>query len=227
MTSLPKIEFLHQRRLLFSEIAEYIGQLIIDGTLPPGSKIPERELCDSFQVSRTPIREALKVLANDGLVTLEPNRGAWVSPITVADLEEAFPVMGALEALAGELAAQRITDAELANIERMHAELVESYAERDLSRYFILNQQVHSAILETARNPTLSAHYLPLATRLRRARYLANTSSKRWAEAIAEHEQMIKALRERDGAKLGRIMRAHLRGKYLSVIAQLQQENPS
>ena len=86
-----------------------------------------------------------------------------------------------------------------------------------------LNQRIHGAILAAARNPTLEAHYRPLAARLRRARYKANTTPERWANAIAEHERIIEALRQRDGPRLGAILRDHLRGKYRSVIAQLSE----
>ena len=227
MNTLPQFDGPRQRRQLHAEIADYIGGLIIDGTLAPGTKVPERELCERLDVSRTPIREALKVLAADGLVRLEQNRGAWVSQITAEELEEAFPVMGALEALAGELAAASITDAELARIEALHAEMVACYAAGRLNDYFGLNQQIHGAILAAARNPTLSEHYRPLAARLRRARYKANTTPERWASAIAEHERIMEALRERDGPRLGAILRDHLRGKYRSVIAQLSEHPPT
>ncbi|MGY6635477.1 MAG: GntR family transcriptional regulator [Alkalilacustris sp.] len=226
MNTLPDFDGLRQRRQLHAEIAEYIGGLIIDGTLAPGTKIPERELCERLDVSRTPIREALKVLAADGLVRLAQNRGAWVSPLTAEDLEEAFPVMGALEALAGELAAARMTDAELAEVEALHAEMVACYGAGRLTDYFALNQRIHGAILAAARNPTLEAHYRPLAARLRRARFKANTTPDRWADAIAEHERIMAALRDRDGPRLGAILRDHLRGKYRSVISQLSDAPP-
>ena len=90
-----------KRRPLHEELTESLRKLIVSGELQPGRKVPEKELCELYGVSRTPLREALKVLATDGLVNLEPNRGAWVSRITVEELDELFPVMGALEALAG------------------------------------------------------------------------------------------------------------------------------
>jgi DNA-binding GntR family transcriptional regulator len=101
------------RRSLHDELTERLRRLITHGELSPGQKIREKALCLQFGVSRTPLREALKVLASEGIVTLRPNRGAVVSALTVEELEEVFPVMGALEALSGEIACRHITDQEL------------------------------------------------------------------------------------------------------------------
>ncbi|MDP5350141.1 MAG: GntR family transcriptional regulator, partial [Paracoccaceae bacterium] len=92
------------RKSLHEELVDRLQMLIITGELQPGSKVPEKDLCSQFGVSRTPLREALKVVASDGLVRLEPNRGAWVAPLTVSEVEEVFPILGVLEALSGELA---------------------------------------------------------------------------------------------------------------------------
>src|ERR1700754_2536173 len=97
-----------ERRSLHAELVERVRALITVGELANGQKIPERALCQRFGVSRTPLREALKVLASEGVVTLRPNRGAVVNGLTAQELMHVFPVMGALEALAGELATQTI-----------------------------------------------------------------------------------------------------------------------
>jgi DNA-binding GntR family transcriptional regulator len=125
------------RRSLHDELVERLQRLIIEGDLTPGEKVPEKELCERFNVSRTPMREALKVLANAGLVTLTPNRGASVTEVTVEDLQEVFPVMGALEALSGELACEKISDAELTAVRKLHEDMVGHYkagACRNISR---------------------------------------------------------------------------------------------
>ncbi len=205
------------RRTLHDELLARLRQLIIDGGLTPGQKVPEKELCDRFGVSRTPLREALKVLASEGLVTLTPNRGARVSALTLADLEETFPIMGALEALSGELACAHITDKELAQIKALHTRMVGHYERRALAPYFRTNQDIHERILEAARNPTLTALYRSLEGRVRQARYLANMSPDRWARAVAEHEQIITALEARDGARLARVLKAHLANKFETV----------
>ncbi|MEE8500357.1 MAG: GntR family transcriptional regulator, partial [Kiloniellales bacterium] len=111
------------RASLHEELVARLRDLIVEGELTPGARVPERTLCQRFGVSRTPLREALKVLASDGLLELLPNRGATVARLTAADLDEMFPVMGALEALAGELACARISDAELAEIRALHYQM--------------------------------------------------------------------------------------------------------
>ena len=210
------IEFI-SRRSLHTEVVDCLRDMIVEGALPPGSKVPELELCERFGVSRTPLREALKVLAADGLILLAPHRGAWVSKLTITELEEVFPVMGALEALSGELACERITDRQLEEIRKAHNEMVGYYQARQRQEYFRLNQQIHQAILEAANNQTLAAQYRSLASRIRRARYLANMSDKRWSQAVDEHKRILRALEDRDGGKLATILKQHLRNKFETV----------
>ena len=205
------------RRTLHDELLERIRQMIIEGALPPGDKVPEKQLCKRFGVSRTPLREALKVLASEGLVTLTPNRGATIAGLTLDDLEQAFPVMGALEALSGELACANITDSELARIRRVHEKMVAHYEARELAPYFRTNQKIHELILAAARNRTLSSLYRSLEGRIRQARYLANMSATRWAQAVQEHERILKALEAHDGAALAQILKSHLANKFETV----------
>lgn len=205
------------RRTLHDELLQRLRQMIIDGDLVPGEKVPEKKLCERFAVSRTPLREALKVLANDGLVTLTPNRGAMISDLTLADLEEAFPVMGALEALSGEMACANITSAEIAEIKELHKKMIAHYEARELTLYFRINQQIHELILAAARNQALSSMYRSLEGRIRQARYLANMSTSRWTQAVQEHEQIMAALEARDGAALAKILKSHLANKFETV----------
>src|ERR1700682_2844114 len=115
------------RRSLHDELAMRLRDMIVEGALKPAQKVPEAELCERFGVSRTPMREALKVMAAEGLVNLLPNRGAVVAKITQQEIDELFPIMGALEALAGELACARIDERALAEIRRLHQTMVEHY----------------------------------------------------------------------------------------------------
>lgn len=215
------------RRSLHDELVERLRNLIVDGTLEQGIKVPERDLCEQFQVSRTPMREALKVLAADGLVTLTPNRGAWVSKLTLPELEEVFPVMGALEALSGELACARITDDEVAAVRVLHERMVAHYRAGELDDYFAVNQEIHEAILAAANNETLTAQYSSLSTRIRRARYVANMTAERWAKAVDEHEQILAALEQRDAGQLASILRKHLSNKFATVKDWLLSEEGS
>lgn len=210
------------RRTLHDELLERLRVMIIDGDLVPGEKVPEKSLCERFAVSRTPLREALKVLANDGLVTLTPNRGATIADLSLEDLKEAFPVIAALEALAGEMACANITDAEITKIKQLHKKMIGYYETRALKPYFQINQQIHEMILAAARNQTLSSLYKSLEGRVRQARYLANMSTSRWTEAVQEHERMIVALEARDGEKLAGILKSHLANKFETVNDALQ-----
>ncbi len=198
---------------LHDELVERLRELIVESTLEPGARVPERELCERFAVSRTPLREALKVLASEGLLELLPHRGAQVTRLTAADLDEMFPVMGALEALAGELACAQITESEMAEIRALHYQMVLHATRGELAEYFRLNQQIHEAIMKAARNPTLARLYRGLAGRVQRARYLANMSRQRWDQAVAEHEAILAALEKRDGVALGHVLKAHLQNK--------------
>jgi DNA-binding GntR family transcriptional regulator len=213
------------RRSLHDELADRLREMIVQGVLPPGEKFPEKRMTEQFGVSRTPLREALKVLAGEGLVKLTLNRGATVTAVTAEDLDEVFPVMAALEALSGELACQHITDREIARIRVLHEEMIEHYENSDLPNYFRSNEEIHEAILRAAKNPTLSALYRSVAGRVRRARYLANMSGGRWKNAVAEHEAILAALDQRDGKKLTRILRRHLENKLGAIRVWLQRNS--
>ncbi len=195
--------------------------MIVDGTMAPGMKVPEKDLCERFAVSRTPLREALKVLAADGLVYLEPNRGAWVTELTESEVSEVFPVLGALEALSGELACENIMDEELAALRQHHDQMILSYKEQDLDGYFQANQRIHAGILSAARNETLVVQCEALSARMQRARYVANISEDRWVEAVSEHEEIIAALEAKDGKALGEILKKHMYNKQLSILKWL------
>ena len=221
--ALPPSEAI-QRRSLHDALVERLRDLITGGELAPGAKIPERELCERFGVSRTPLREALKVLASEGIVALRPNRGAVVNALTIGELEEVFPVMGALEALSGEIACRMITDEEMVAIRVLHARMVEHWQAGERQPYFKLNQAIHQAILEATRNETLQSIYRGLSLRLMTARYLANMSPERWAKAVAEHEDMLVALEARNGPELARILKTHLANKLETVKEWLEAD---
>jgi DNA-binding GntR family transcriptional regulator len=212
------------RKSLHQELVDRLQLLIINGDLVPGTKVPEKDLCAQFGVSRTPLREALKVLASDGLMRLEPNRGAWVTRVTVSEVEEVFPVLGALEALSGELACKNISDAEIDAVRAIHDQMIQSYENRDLDAYFSLNQKIHRAILLAAQNDTLTISCQALSLRMQRARYLANMSEGRWYTAVQEHEKIMKFLAARDGKKLAKTLLDHMNAKRVSVVRWLEAQ---
>lgn len=207
---------------LSMELAEAIRALILAGELADDQKVPEKALCERFGVSRTPLREALKILSTEGFVQLVPNRGARVSGLTIEEVEEGFPVLAALESLSGELAASRITEAEIETIADMNTRMRACTEAGDLPGYFALNQAIHHAILAAARNPTLSQHHQKLSMRMRRARYISNISAARWRRAMDEHDLILEGLRARDGESLSRILKRHLENKIATVKAAIR-----
>jgi DNA-binding GntR family transcriptional regulator len=209
---------------LHEKLVVLLRDLIVEGDIEPGARISERLLCERFGVSRTPLREALKVLASEGLVELLPNRGARIARLDDKDVADMFEVMAVLEALAGRLACARIGEAALAEIRALHYQMLAHYMRRRLPEYFRLNQAIHEAIVEAAANPVLKATYLGLSGRIRRARYRANMSDERWAATVAEHEEILTALGARDGESLAGILDRHLRNKCIVVRDSLRSE---
>ena len=221
--SLPQPEVI-SRRPLHYELVDRLRDMIIQGELEPGQKISEKALCDRFGVSRTPLREAIKILAADGFLDLTPHRGASVVKLSLKDFEEALPIMGALDAVAGELACQNATDAEIEELAALTDRMTERFKAGDLMGYYKLNSRIHELIMEMARNPTLTQTMRVLSERMRRARYELAMAPARWAQAVDEHQAMVKAIQNRKGVQLGRIMKVHVIHKLQDLQAHLFAE---
>ncbi len=215
-------EILSMPTALHGQVTQRLRQLLVEGQIAPGAKLNERELCEQMKVSRTPLREAIKTLAAEGLVELLPNRGAIAVELSEDDILNTFEVMAGLEGLSGELAAQRITPEELAEIEAMHYEMKAAYTRRDLSAYYRLNAAIHRAINAAARNPVLTATYQQVNARLQALRFRSNQDGEKWARAMQEHDRMIEALQKRDGAALRAELVAHLGHKRDVVVEQMR-----
>jgi DNA-binding GntR family transcriptional regulator len=190
--------------------ATHLRKMIVSGALAPGQRISERVVGEQLDgLSRTPLREALKILEAEGLVTLSPNRGAVVTALSVAEVASALELLVGLEAMAAELACQRISAAEIAAIEDLHLRMHTAYREGQLMAYFELNQAIHQCIVDAAQNPSLSRIYAAESARIRRYRYAGNRRHERWDRAVAEHDQILDTLRRRDGTLLRELLRAH------------------
>ena len=209
------------RRPLHEEAADRLRELIEQGRLAPGARLNERLLTAQLGVSRTPLREAFKVLATEGLVELLPNRGAVVTQLDPARLSEALVVMGALEALAGELACASASDAQIKEIRALHYEMLAYHARGDLAGYFKFNQAIHLKIVKYSGNATLYNIYRQLNGNVRRARYMANLSKERWDAAVREHDEILAALGARDVKRIKALLSDHLAHKLASVLAAL------
>lgn len=211
------------RAALHEQVAQRLRQMLVEGRIAPGAKLNERELSELLRVSRTPLREAIKMLAAEGLVELLPNRGAIAVALTEADVLNTFEVMAGLEGLAGELAAQRVTDEELSELQAMQFEMMAAYTRRDLSTYYAINARIHSAISAAARNPVLSQVYQQVNARLQALRFRSNQDGEKWKRAVKEHERMIEALAARDAAGMREVLQLHLRNKRDVVLEQLRE----
>jgi DNA-binding GntR family transcriptional regulator len=210
------------RAALHEQVAHRLRQMLVENRIAPGAKLNERELAEVLSVSRTPLREAIKMLAAEGLVELVPNRGAIAVELTEQDVLDTFEVMAGLEAQSGELAAERVTDAELAEIRAMHYEMMAAYTRGDLSNYYRINQDIHRAINAAAKNPVLTATYNQVNARLQALRFRSNQDGEKWKNAVKEHEKMVEALSARDPAAMRAVLMAHLNNKRDVVIEQLR-----
>jgi DNA-binding GntR family transcriptional regulator len=214
------------RRVLHQEVALRLRQRIVEGHLAPGAKLNERELSELLQVSRTPLREAIKMLAAEGLVALLPNRGAVVVQLSEQDVADAFEVIAGLEGQSGELAAQRIGVAQLAEIRALHYEMLAAFTRRDLATYYRLNALIHTHINAAAGSRVLTQTWANLNARLQALRFRSNFDEAKWQRAMHEHDRMIELLADRDAAGLRALMTAHLLHKRDAVLEQLRAGQP-
>ena len=214
------------RQVLHEAVAVRLRDLITEGQLAPGTRLNERLLCEQLHISRTPLREAFKVLATEGLIALLPNRGAQVVKMSRDEVVQTFDVMGALEGLSGELACQHITAAELAAIKDLHRQMAVCHKRRDLPGYYRLNRAIHERINQAARNPVLTQVYRHVNARLHALRFRSNFDRAKWDMALAEHEQMLVALAKRDGERLRRILVEHLAKKCAAAVLAVMGPAP-
>jgi DNA-binding GntR family transcriptional regulator len=195
---------------LHDELLNRLRKMIIGGQFVPGDKIPERRLCDQFGVSRTPLREALKVLAAEGLVQLAPNRGAMVAALTPEELEECLPMAAAIESFVGELACENITDEEIAVIKSCHLGMMAAHEAGNLDASLAMSSEMHRGIVAAAHNPLLAAIYDTLFFRVGRSRLAPYLSKETMAKALADHDDIIKALEARQSQRLAGLLQRHV-----------------
>jgi DNA-binding GntR family transcriptional regulator len=197
------------REPLPAQAVDRLRDMIVEGDLAPGARVIEAELCEQLGISRTPLREALKVLASEGLLELLPHRGARVTEVTARDVGELFEVIAALEGLAAEFAARRMSERDLERLCSMHERLERYHAARRRHDYFRVNHKIHHLIVALAGNGILTTTHARLLAQARRGRYLAILSNERWDEAMREHVDLMAALEACDAARAGAIWRSH------------------
>jgi DNA-binding GntR family transcriptional regulator len=195
---------------LHDNVTDALRDLIVSGELLPGTKVREHALCTRFGISRTPLREALKVLASEGLVQLMPRRGAFVAELTQTEIDELFPIMAALEALAAETACSRLTNENIEMLRQMHRQMYAFHAASAEKDYLQLNRQIHLALFEIAGNASLTAIYEQLLVRIHSVRFVARKTPEQWQRAVDEHVEIMAAIERRDGPHLADLLKSHL-----------------
>jgi len=199
-----------ERQSLHDAIVTRLRDMIIEGHLVPGTRINEGQIGAQLGVSRTPLREAIKYLASEGLVELVPSRGAVVKSFGAKEVLDMIEVIRTLEQFAGTRACQLATNNGIGAIRDLHDEMLACYRSGDRLRYYKLNQAIHSGIVALADNAALSDVHGMLQTRLKRIRFIGHEGPEKWASAVAEHEEMIAALEARDPDRLSAILGRHL-----------------
>jgi DNA-binding GntR family transcriptional regulator len=199
-----------RQRTLHDEVTARVRDMIIEGTLAAGTRINESELGPRLGVSRTPLREAIRTLASEGLVELVPRKGAAVRRFSTADVRAMLETVAVLEQAAARLACRRASQSQIDRVVDLHEAMMARYRARQRLAYFKLNQSIHTAIVQLAHNPVTAEVHEMLQSRLKRIRYLGNEAPEKWAAAVAEHEQMIAALVARDGDALAEVLGRHM-----------------
>lgn len=209
------------RRTLHDEVVDRVRNLVIEGQLAAGARIHESQLGKALGVSRTPLREALKVLASEGLIELVPGRGAVVKRLTQQDVRDMLDVLVALETLAGRLACRNATDDDIRRLRAVHDEMMALYAAGNRLEYYWRNQAIHAGLAALSGNALLASLHQTIAARLKRIRFIGNEEPDKWAGAVAEHEAMIAALEARDDARLADVIHQHLDQTWLRVVDKI------
>ncbi|MGE0098575.1 MAG: GntR family transcriptional regulator [Hydrogenophaga sp.] len=194
-------------RALYEEVAELLRQRIFSRELEPGSWIDELKIAEEYGISRTPLREALKVLAAEGLVTMKVRRGAYVTEVSEKDLADVYHLLSLLESDAAGVVAERASDEEIASLQALHAELESAVGERD--RFFAINEQFHMRVLELARNRWREQMVADLRKVMKLNRHNSLLKSGRIEESLAEHRAIVAALGQRNAALTVQRMREH------------------
>lgn len=216
------------RTSLHEQTTARLRDLIVKGALAPGARLVEVDLCRRLAVSRTPLREAFKVLSSEGLVQIHPHRGASVTRMTPAETIELFQVIAHLEAMGAELAAQRMTAECLAKLIVMHEQLLSWHTQGKRHEYFELNQRIHRAIVALSGNSILAETHARLIARARRSRYQAILDDARWAESVSEHGELMAAFARRDAGAAAHIWHRHVSrtGEVVAAREKVAQASP-
>ena len=196
-------------RALYEEVAELLRQRIFRRELEPGAWIDEMRLAEAYGISRTPLREALKVLAAEGLVTMKVRRGAYVTEVSDTDLADVYHLLALLESDAASEVAKRATDAELTELQTLHEKLEAACGDRET--FFQINEQFHTLLLNIANNRWRDQMVMDLRKVMKLARHNSLLKVGRMEESLAEHRAILTALLARDAAQAAQSMQNHFK----------------
>jgi DNA-binding GntR family transcriptional regulator len=211
VAALPRRLLRVPRTGLHERAATRLRLLIVRGDFAPGQQLLEADLSDALGVSRTPLREALKQLASEGLVELRLNRTAIVAPLRRDELTELFEALSGIERCAAELAATRMEPRDLEQLEALQASIEWHHGRGEMRHYFEINQQIHRAIVGFARNGVLKATHDVLLPRAERARFFGLSVLGRWDESVRDHQEILEALKAGDASRAGQLLGHHVR----------------
>ncbi len=195
---------------LYEEVADQLRSRIFAHELTPGAWIDEQSLAKEFGISRTPLREAIKVLAAEGLITMKLRRGAYVTEVNRGDLEQIFTILSLLEGEAAKEAAVKANERDLNELDDMHLRLEKAAADRNLEQFFEINVRFHERIIAIANNPWMSGVIADLRKVLKLQRKDSLSRTGRMQSSLAEHREILKALLKRDPRTAEQAMRTHL-----------------
>ena len=195
---------------LYQEVAERLRERIFAHELTPGTWVDEQALAADYGISRTPLREALKVLASEGLVTLKPRRGCYVTEISERDLDEIFTVMALLEGQCAADTARKASETDLIHLRSVHDELERAAGSGDIDGFFEANQAFHQEVQHIADNRWLTQAITDLRKVIKLSRHHSLFSDGRLKQSLAEHRAILDALAHRDVARSERLMREHI-----------------
>ena len=200
-----------QKKTLHEEIANSLREMIMSGELMEGDKIKENELCALMDISKTPLREALRVLSAEGLIQLIPNRGSFVTTPTIEEIKEMFDVMSVLEGVCARAAAEKMNDKDFEKLEKLHNQL-EKYANRkNQARYIHFNHSYHSFVQELAGNKTLNQIVNGLRQKILLYRFKSLNLPGRFEQSIQEHRNLLEAFRKRDADIAESLIKSHIK----------------
>lgn len=195
---------------LYQEVAERLRQRIFAHELLPGTWVDEQKLAEQYGISRTPLREALKVLASEGLVVLKPRRGCYVTEIAPQDLDDIFPLIALLEGRCAAEAVGKMSPADLSQLGKIHARLEKSAQENRMADFFEANQEFHKTIQELAGNRWLLQVIQDLRKVLKLSRLHSLSLEGRLQQSLQEHQAIMAALEAKDAEQAEKLMHDHL-----------------